>query len=215
MSADHHWAGIASARLLGREVVPGFVRVVFHCGATEPDAIEGSFVPGGADPSLTPGAPVELIFPRDVVGRAHLIERKGGVFAFEGALPWTNWRNLVQLTPIRGDRPGVVQKSGFLELCAGSRVTPENWVSLEELDIKPGQRLLMDYRNVMEILSPFEAFLDAARQLDALGLKIAMVGSGALVMGLTRLASQMANLEPSKNIRVFGDYDEGRYWLLE
>jgi hypothetical protein len=215
MSAEHHWAGIASARLLGRAVVPGFVSVVFRCNGGEPGTITGSFVPGGHFPGLAPGARVELLLPRGVIGRAHLGERKGGVFAIEGALPWPNWRDLIQpLAPI-GEGPEAIKRSGFLELRAGACITSQNWLSLEDLNLQPGQRVLMDYRNVTEILTPFEPFLDAGRQIEELGLRFAMVGSGVLVLGISRLASQMANLAPSPNVRVFDDYDEARLWLLQ
>ena len=215
MGAEYHWAGIATARLLDREIAPGFVRVVFRCNGTELGSIEGSFVPGGQFPGLAPGALVEFLLPRGVLGRAHLGERQGGVFAFEGAMPWTNWHHLVHPPPSPGEPPEVIERAGFLELRAGSRITSQNWLTVEDLNVQPGQRILMDYRNVMEILTPFEAFLDAGRQIEELGLKVAMVGSGTLVLGITRQAALFASLPPTPNIRVFHDYDEARLWLLE
>jgi hypothetical protein len=212
---DHHWAGIGSVRLPAGDIVPGFVRVVVSANNGQAGEIRGNFVPGGGDPGLLAGAEVEIILPRDVVGKATLGEPVRKIFPFRGAAPWEGWRALVEPPPLPNDRAQAIKRPGFLEIRAGVRVTSENWVTFEELGIKPGQRILMDYRGVMEILAPLHAFQEASRVIAELGLKVAMVGSGTLVLGINREASGEQRPQQNPNVRIFGDYDEARLWLLE
>lgn len=214
MKTELHWAGLANARLNGRDIVPGFVRVRFTLVDDEPVTVQGAFVPGGAAAMVTAGAAVELLLPRGVIGRATLGERQRGLFRWQGELPWPGWRELFRLPAPANGRPEPVKRPGFLELRAASPLTAENWVNLEDLTLSPGDLVLLDYRPVTEITAPLDAFLTAAKQIEQLGLKVAMVGSGLLVLGITREAAQVAIVGRSENVRIFEDYDEARFWLL-
>ena len=215
MTVELNWAGLASLRLHGRDLVPAFVRVRALIPDGEPSEVAGSLVPGGGGSNLQAGMAVELLLPRGVLGRATLGERSRGLFPWRGQLPWPEWRQLFEREEPLPPRPQPVKRAGFIEVTAASVISPENWISLEQIGAGPGDRVLLDYRPVTEIAAPLEPFLTAAKQIDDLGLKVAMVGSGLLVLGIRREASQLADIERSDNVAIFEDYDEARFWLLE
>lgn len=215
MSDELHWAGLANVRLRGREVVPCFLRARALLTDDEPVDISGSLVPGGGMGGLAPGSAAELLLPRGLIGRARLMQNRGGIIPWEGALPWPDWRAIFRRSTDPMPQTKVARRPGFVELTAGNVVSAENWTTSAEAGLSAGDRVLLDYRQVTEIRAPLELFLTAAREIEALGLKVAIVGSGLLVLGLRREASQQAKIERSDRVRMFEDYDEARFWLLE
>lgn len=156
----------------------------------------------------------ELLLPGDLVGRAVLGANDHGAIAIEGVLPWTGWQRLLEDEDEERERVIISQKPGYLELKAPARITSRNWVTSEDLHLMAGQRVLLDYRGVCEVLAPIGSFVAAALDIERLRLRVAAVAAGPLVLGITRLAAARANAEGSHHIRMFEDYDEARFWLL-
>jgi hypothetical protein len=211
---ERYWAGLASVRLQPSTTVPGFATLEIDCGTDGPRSLRGLFVPGGPTRGLDAGVAAELFLPGDVVGRAVLGASDQGAIGIEGVLPWAGWQRLLEDDDEARERVVVSQKPGYLELKAPARITSRNWVTSEDLHLQAEQRVLLDYRAVREVLAPIGSFVSAALDIERLGLRVAAVASGPLVLGISRLAAARANAERSRHIRMFQDYDEARFWLL-
>ena len=215
MPEDHYWAGVATVRVRAAEDFPGFARLRIHCEEGEPRSLSGMFVAGGATAALANTIAAELLLPGEMVARANISARHGELFNLEGVLPWPQWRLLTDDVATPLDASVAETKSGILEVRAGRRITARNWLRSEDLPLEPGVRLLMDYRQVQEILVPLEWFETSADALEALGARVALVASNQVAVGLLRQTRRRgATTDPGACFQLFRDYSEARLWLL-
>ena len=213
---QHYWAGAATLRVRASDVVPGFARFVIRCVEGEPEQLSGTFIAGGPSHSLDDTEAAELLLPRDFVGRATIAERRPGMFSLEGVLPWPEWRTLTDDESVASaDSPVATERPAFLEVRSGSRITPRTWLRGEDLPLRPGIRVLLDYRPVEEILVPLDWFVSAGEAFDHLGARVAMIASSQVALGMLRQTGEHRPLEGAgARFQVFRDYAEARLWLL-
>jgi len=213
VSGSHHWAGIAELRLPAAELLRGFAELESPAATGERDSWSGLFFPGGGGLGLRGGEPAELLLPGDVVGRTLVASRESGLIRLVGIPPWPDWQGIER--DLDGDRELSTElHPEFVEVHAPPRITPANWVPVEQLPLVAGQKLLLDYQTVQEILVPLPWFFAAAEKLDRMGLKVAVVASSPIAFGISRQTILTAGLDEGVAFGVFHDRDEAVAWLV-
>jgi hypothetical protein len=202
------WAGAATLRFRAADTIPGFASVVLGRKASASSLWIGQFVAGGGLKSFEHGS-VELLLPGDRVVRATAEVRDSSVFHLVGESPWPEWA----LHP--ASRFEQTTRGGFLEIRCARQITADNWLRSEDLPLARGQRVLMDYRALEEILVPLDWFFDAGELLAVLETKVAAVIGGQVGLGLLQEGGKRPPQARPSQFRMFHDYDEARLWLMD
>lgn len=210
MATEVHWAGVASLRYQAGREVDGFAELALETDNLHLAAWGGHFYASN-QPLPPEGAAVEVLFPNGIVGRAVMGAAEPGGTVLGGVTPFPQWDALLET--VGDDGVSIVEHDGYLEARAGSAITPANWVPVESFGLQPGQRMLIDYRPVRQILVPLSVYLSAAETLDALGLKVAVVATSPIAFGISRQTILTAGLDEERAFRVFRDYSEAVAWL--
>jgi hypothetical protein len=211
---EHHWAGFASLRLDAGVTHPGFTQLKFAARGGAIEAWSGLFFPGMPIATIpSAGAESELVLPNELVARAFVGEEENGALELAGRTPWAEWSDLFRAES-EPEAPILFSHDRYLEARGPSTISIENWVTVDQLPLRRGERLLLDYRPVKAVTVPFEWFLSAAEGLERMGVKVAVVAASPLAFGISRQAILTAALDEERAFRVFRDYDDGRDWLL-
>jgi hypothetical protein len=208
---ETHWAGPAHLRVEGSQQLRGFGQVV----AADGDGWSGRFFAAERLLSMPARGEVELLLPGEVVAPAIAEFERDGLYALQGTAPSPSWTELTTGRGHEDDLPETVQREGYFESRGGSRITLENWIPVSAMpQMPPGTRWLIDYRPVKEILVPFDWFLEAGRELAAMGVRVAVVAEHPVVFGVSRQTIQAAGIEEGDQFAVFREYVDAAAWLL-